>query len=83
MVSPQADHGYDVADYRDVDPLFGSLADLDELVAAAHARGLRVTMDFVPNHTSSDHAWFRRRWPPARQRSPRPLPLPRRSGRRR
>jgi alpha-glucosidase len=57
--SPQRDHGYDVADYRDVDPLFGSLADADELLAAAHHLGLRVIVDLVPNHTSDDHAWFR------------------------
>ncbi len=59
MVSPMADHGYDVADPRDVDPLFGGLAALDELIGQAHARGIRVTMDLVPNHTSSRHAWFR------------------------
>lgn len=58
MVSPMADHGYDVADPRDVDPLFGGLSALDELIAHAHARGIRVTMDLVPNHTSSQHAWF-------------------------
>ncbi|HET7740972.1 MAG TPA: alpha-amylase family glycosyl hydrolase, partial [Mycobacterium sp.] len=58
MVSPMADHGYDVADPRDVDPLFGSLDALDRLVEAAHARGIKVTMDLVPNHTSSQHAWF-------------------------
>jgi len=57
--SPQRDHGYDVADYRDVDPLFGTLADADELVREAHALGLRVVVDVVPNHTSSEHAWFR------------------------
>lgn len=58
MVSPMADHGYDVADPRDVDPLFGDLEALDRLVDAAHARGIRVTMDLVPNHTSSAHPWF-------------------------
>ena len=57
--SPQHDHGYDVADYRDVDPLFGSLADADALIASAHDLGLRVIVDVVPNHTSSDHVWFR------------------------
>jgi alpha-glucosidase len=58
MVSPMADHGYDVADPRDVDPLFGSLDALDRLVETAHARGIKVTMDLVPNHTSSQHPWF-------------------------
>ncbi len=58
MVSPMADHGYDVADPRDVDPLFGGIDALDRLVDAAHARGIRVTMDLVPNHTSSAHPWF-------------------------
>jgi alpha-glucosidase len=57
--SPQADHGYDVADYSDVDPRFGSLADFDALVAGAHELGLRVTIDIVPNHTSDQHEWFR------------------------
>lgn len=57
--SPQADAGYDVADYRDVDPIFGRLSDADELIAAAQARGLRVIVDLVPNHTSSAHPWFR------------------------
>jgi alpha-glucosidase len=56
--SPQRDAGYDVADYRDVDPRFGTLDDFDALVAAAKARGLRVVVDLVPNHTSSDHVWF-------------------------
>ncbi|RIV36640.1 glycoside hydrolase family 13 protein [Micromonospora radicis] len=56
--SPQADAGYDVADYRDVEPLFGTLADADQLIEQAHARGLRVIVDLVPNHTSSAHRWF-------------------------
>ncbi|HET6531261.1 MAG TPA: alpha-amylase family glycosyl hydrolase [Actinoplanes sp.] len=56
--SPQHDAGYDVADYRDVDPRFGRLADADALIARAHAEGLKVIVDLVPNHTSSDHAWF-------------------------
>ena len=57
--SPQADAGYDVADYRDVDPRFGSIADFDELVHDAHALDIRVIVDLVPNHTSSEHPWFR------------------------
>jgi alpha-glucosidase len=57
--SPLADFGYDVSDYTDVDPAFGTLADLDELVREAHARGLRVLLDLVPSHTSIEHPWFR------------------------
>ncbi len=57
--SPQADGGYDVADYRAVDPLFGDLADADDLVRTAHELGLRVIVDVVPNHTSDQHPWFR------------------------
>jgi alpha-glucosidase len=57
--SPMADHGYDVADPRDVDPLFGDLAAFDRLVAEAEAHGIRVTIDLVPNHTSDAHPWFR------------------------
>ena len=56
--SPMADGGYDVADYRDIDPLFGSLADADELIESAHAHGIRVLVDIVPNHTSDRHPWF-------------------------
>lgn len=58
MRSPMADHGYDVSDPRDIDPLFGDLADFDDLIADAHDRGIRVTMDLVPNHTSDQHEWF-------------------------
>ena len=56
--SPQNDAGYDVADYCDIDPLFGTLADADALLETAHALGLKVIVDLVPNHTSSEHAWF-------------------------
>lgn len=56
--SPMADFGYDVADYRQVDPLFGTLADFDALIAQAHALGLKVMIDQVLSHTSTEHAWF-------------------------
>jgi alpha-glucosidase len=58
--SPQKDAGYDVSDYCDVDPLFGTLADFDQLLQAAHQFGLRVMIDLVPNHTSDKHEWFQR-----------------------
>ncbi len=56
--SPMDDNGYDISDYEDVDPLFGTLADLDALIAGCHERGIRVVMDLVVNHTSDEHPWF-------------------------
>src|SRR5947209_16528100 len=58
FVSPMADFGYDIANYTDIDPLFGNLKDFDELLAAAHQSGLKVILDLVPNHTSDQHPWF-------------------------
>jgi oligo-1,6-glucosidase len=56
--SPMDDNGYDISDYQDIDPLFGTLADLDKLIAELHARGMRLMMDLVVNHTSDEHPWF-------------------------
>jgi oligo-1,6-glucosidase len=57
--SPQEDNGYDISDYQAIDPLFGTLAQLDELIAALHGRGMRLVMDLVVNHTSDEHPWFK------------------------
>ncbi|MFC5928956.1 alpha-glucosidase [Cryobacterium melibiosiphilum] len=56
--SPQHDNGYDIKDYQDIDPVFGSLAEFDALLTAAHSRGLKIIMDLVVNHTSDEHPWF-------------------------
>jgi alpha-glucosidase len=68
--SPMKDFGYDVSSYLDIDPLFGTMSDFDDLLAAAHERGLRLLLDFVPNHTSDRHPWFvesrSSRWNPKR-----------------
>ena len=56
--SPMDDNGYDISDYQDIDPLFGTLADLDGLITELHARGMRLVMDLVVNHTSDEHPWF-------------------------
>src|SRR5215472_8041748 len=56
--SPMVDFGYDISDYTDIDPLFGSLSDFDALLQAAHAQGIKVILDLVPNHTSDGHPWF-------------------------
>ncbi|RIK08948.1 MAG: alpha-amylase [Acidobacteria bacterium] len=57
--SPMADFGYDIADYREIDPLFGDMAAFDHLLEETHSRGLKLVMDFVPNHTSDEHEWFK------------------------
>lgn len=56
--SPMDDNGYDISDYQDIDPLFGTLADLDALIASLHTRGMKLVMDLVVNHTSDEHPWF-------------------------
>lgn len=56
--SPQDDNGYDISDYQDIEPVFGSLSDFDELLAGVHDRGMRLVMDLVVNHTSDEHPWF-------------------------
>lgn len=58
FVSPMADFGYDIAGYTAIDPIFGTMQDFDDLMTAAHARGLKVILDLVPNHTSDQHPWF-------------------------
>ncbi|WP_429211223.1 alpha,alpha-phosphotrehalase [Aeromonas veronii] len=58
-VSPQVDNGYDIADYYTIDPAYGTMADFEALLAAAHARDIRIVMDIVVNHTSTEHAWFK------------------------
>ena len=56
--SPMADFGYDISDYTRIEPLFGTMADFDALIAAAHDNGLKLILDLVPNHTSDQHPWF-------------------------
>ncbi|MCR3961189.1 alpha,alpha-phosphotrehalase [Aeromonas veronii] len=58
-VSPQVDNGYDIADYYQIDPAYGTMADFEALLAAAHERNIRIVMDIVVNHTSTEHAWFK------------------------
>jgi oligo-1,6-glucosidase len=57
-ISPMDDNGYDISDYQDVDPIFGTLEDLDRLIAGLHERGIKIVMDLVVNHTSDEHPWF-------------------------
>ncbi|NDD96710.1 MAG: glucohydrolase, partial [Actinobacteria bacterium] len=56
--SPQDDNGYDISDYEDIDPVFGTMADIDRLITEVHARGMKLVMDLVVNHTSDEHPWF-------------------------
>src|SRR3954466_2783714 len=56
--SPMADFGYDISDYTDIDPLFGTLGDFDRLLEALHSHGIKLILDLVPNHTSDQHPWF-------------------------
>ena len=58
--SPNDDNGYDISDYKDIQPEFGTMADFDELLSRAKARGIRIIMDLVINHTSDEHEWFKR-----------------------
>ncbi len=73
--SPQDDNGYDISDYQDIDPMFGSLEDMERLIAEADKRGIKIIMDLVLNHSSDEHRWFREakkskdnpEWPEASQ----------------
>lgn len=60
FISPQRDNGYDVADYRNIDPKFGTLEDVEELIAQSAHRGMGIMLDMVFNHTSTEHEWFRK-----------------------
>ena len=59
--SPQDDNGYDISDYKDIDPMFGTLKDMDQLIDEAKKHGIRIIMDLVLNHTSDEHWWFGKR----------------------
>ena len=65
--SPQADNGYDISDYRAIEPMFGSMAEFDVLLTKVHELGMKLVMDLVVNHTSDEHAWFSRVAVDARQ----------------